>query len=86
MDNIQMDYLVRYVAQQFDPQVQSTINYMYRQSKMIDQVEHQREMEKLKQEIIEEVLKQLSVTVDSQEALKNIKEVDRAIKELGQYK
>jgi hypothetical protein len=86
MDNVQMDYLVRYVAHQFDPQVEATINYMYQRSQSAEYIEHKREMERLKQEIIKEVLKQISVTVDTQEALKNIKEVDHAIKELGQYK
>jgi hypothetical protein len=50
---------------------------------MIDEYNRKREREQLKQEIIREVLAQISVTIDITEAVSNIKELQDEINKLG---
>ena len=83
MENRQKDYLFQYLTKQFEPQVQGALNQMYAHCKIIDQDIHRRELEQLKQEIVNEVLSRLSLSADVQEAVRKVKELDSAIDQLG---
>jgi len=50
---------------------------------MIEQFRHSKEMEQMKQEIIDEVLSRISVSADITNVIQEIDRIDRAIKNLG---
>ena len=50
---------------------------------MLDEINRKKEYEQLKQEIIEEVLARISVTVDVSEAVAQIKKLQNEINKLG---
>ena len=56
---------------------------MYTHSQMIDEYNHQREMEQMKKEIADDVLSRISATVDVSEIIEQIEELRRAIDSLG---
>jgi len=63
--------------------MQATLNIMYTRSQMIDEYNHQREMEQIKKEIAADVLSRISATVDVSEIIEQIEELRRAIDSLG---
>ena len=64
MKNVQKDYMFDYFIQGMDEKMQATLNMMYLNSCMIDEENHRREMEQMKEEIIQEVLSRITATVD----------------------
>jgi hypothetical protein len=56
---------------------------MYAHCKIQYEYNRRRELEQLKREIVNEVLNSLSLTTDVQEAVRKVKELDRAIDQLG---
>lgn len=86
MFNRQRDYLFNYLAKQFEPQTQITLNQMYYNYQNIEEDNWQREKAQLKEEIVNEVLSRLSLSTDIQESVKNIKELDNAINNLEKQK
>lgn len=63
--------------------LQAQMRLYFTHQMMIDEYNRKREREQLKQEIIKEVLAQISVTVDITEAVSNIKELQDKINKLG---
>lgn len=83
MHNKQKDILFQFVANQFDPSTQATLNAMYHNYKIIEEASHQRELMKLKREIADDVISRITLSTDVQEAVKNIENLDNAINNLG---
>ena len=51
---------------------------------MLERYEHEREMKKLKEEIVQEVLSRISVSIDVSDVIEEIEELRRAIDSLGE--
>lgn len=66
-----------------DSKLQAEFNWMYAHKRMRDTLEHQREMEKLKNEIVEEVLSRISIMFETGEAIKEINALKKAIEQLA---
>ena len=66
-----------------DSKLQMELNLMYAHKRMRDTLEHQREMEKLKREIVEEVLSRISIMFETGEAVKEINALNKAIEQLA---
>ncbi len=50
---------------------------------MITEYNHKKEMERMKQEIIAEVLSRIKISVDTKQAIIDIKELEEALKNFG---
>ena len=83
MRNRQKDFMFSYLISGFEKSMQATLNAMYAKSNMIDEENHHREMEQMKKEIADDVMSRLSATVDVSEIIDQIKELRRAIDDLG---
>ena len=83
MRNIQKDYMFDYFIQGMDEKMQTTLNMMYHNSMMIDEMNHRREMEQMKEEIVQEVLSRISATVDVTEIFDAIDGLNEKIESLG---
>ena len=81
--NRQKDILFNSLIRGLDKTAQATLNMMYTRSQMIDEYNHQREMEQMKKEIAADVLSRISATVDVSEIIEQIEELRRAIDSLG---
>ena len=73
-----------YFINGLDSKMQATLNMMYMNSMKIDEMNHRREMEQMKQEIIEEVLSRISIMFETGEAMQKIKSLNQAIEQLGE--
>lgn len=67
-----------------DSKLQMELNWMYTHKRIRDDLEHKREMERMKKEIVEEVLSRISIMFETGEAIKKIDSLNRAIERLGQ--
>lgn len=83
MRNIQKDYMFDYFIQGMDEKMQTTLSMMYLNSCMIDEENHRREMEQMKEEIVQEVLSRISATVDVTEIFDAIDGLNEKIESLG---
>ena len=83
MRNIQKDCMFDYFIQGMDEKMQTTLNMMYHNSCMIDEENHRREMEQMKEEITQEVLSRISATVDVTEIFDAIDGLNEKIESLG---
>lgn len=83
MRNRQKDFMFSYLISGFEKSMQATLNAMYAKSNMIDEENHRREMEQMKKEIADDIMSRLSATVDVSEIIDQIKELRRAIDDLG---
>ena len=83
MINREKDYLFQYLIRYFDPQIQGTLNQMYARYRSLEEDNRRRELEQLKQEIVNEVLNRLSLSADVQKAVKAIKELNSEINHLS---
>ena len=83
MRNRQNDILFDSLISGLDKSLQATMKMMYTRSQMIDEYNHQREMEQMKKEIADDVLSRISATVDVSEIIEQIEELRRAIDSLG---
>lgn len=83
MRNIQKDCVFDYFIQGMDEKMQTTLNMMYHNSMMIDEMNHRREMEQMKEEIVQEVLSRISATVDVTEIFDAIDGLNEKIESLG---
>ena len=82
MRNKQRDAMFDYFINGLDQKMQATLNMMYLNSNRIDEMNHQREMEEMKKEIVEEVLSRISIMFETGEALKEINTLNKAIEQL----
>ena len=83
MRNIQKDCMFDYFIQGMDEKMQTTLNMMYLNSFMIDEENPRREMEQMKEEIVQEVLSRISATVDVTEIFDAIDGLNEKIESLG---
>ena len=83
MRNIQKDCMFDYFIQGMDEKMQATLNMMYLNSCMIDEENHCREMEQMKEGIVQEVLPRISATVDVTEIFDAIDGLNEKIESLG---
>lgn len=83
MRNFQKDAMFNYFINGLDSKMQATLNMMYMNSNRIDEMNHRREMEQMKQEIIEEVLSRISIKFETGEAIKEIDSLNKAIEQLA---
>ena len=56
---------------------------MYARSRMIDEYNHRHEMEQMEKRITANVLKALSIKFETDDALNEIKSLNKAIEDLG---
>lgn len=78
----QADYLFHYLIQELPQDKQHTLWAMFEQCKRNAWCNSMREKEQLKKEIAEEVLSQISTTLDISDCLKKIDELQRALDNL----
>ena len=83
MRNTQKDWMFQSLISGMDKSMQATLNMMYHNSMMIDEMNHRREMEQMKEEIIQEVLSRISATVDVTEIFDAIYGLNEKIESLG---
>ena len=80
--NISAIHLLPIYCHRLHP-MQTTLNMMYLNSCMIDEENHRREMEQMKEEITQEVLSRISATVDVTEIFDAIDGLNEKIESLG---
>ena len=83
MRNTQKDWMFQSLISGMDKSMQATLNMMYHNSMMIDEMNHRREMEQMKEEIIQEVMSRISATVDVTEIFDAIDGLNEKIESLG---
>lgn len=83
MRNRQKDFMFDCLISGFEKSMQLTLNQMYYQSCKIDEENHRREMEQMKDEIAEYVISRIKATVDVSEIVEEIEELRKAIESLG---
>ena len=83
MRNTQKDWMFQSLISGMDKSMQATLNMMYHNSMMIDEMNHRREMEQMKEEIIQEVLSRISATVNVTEIFDAIDGLNEKIESLG---
>lgn len=83
MRNSQQDWLFQSLISGLDKSMQATLMLMYHNSMMIDEAARRREMEQMKEEIIQEVLSRISATVDVTEIFDAIDGLNEKIESLG---
>ena len=83
MSKRQDDDFFRHLISGMDSKLQMELNLMYAHKSMRDEWEHRHEMERLKKEIVEEVLSRISIMFETGEALKEINALNKAIEQLA---
>lgn len=83
MGNIQKDILFDHFIKGMEKEMQATLKLMYLNSCQIDEANHRREMEQMKEEIVQEVLSRISATVDVTEIFDAIDGLNEKIESLG---
>ena len=83
MRNTQKDWMFQSLISGMDKSMQTTLNMMYHNSMMTDEMNHRREMEQMKEEIIQEILSRISATVDVTEIFDAIDGLNEKIESLG---
>lgn len=66
-----------------DKEMQAQLRYFFTHQMMIDKINSKREREQLKQEIVDEVLARIYLTIDASEVIEKIKELQDEINKLG---
>ena len=74
MRNLKDDDFFRYLISGMDSKMQAQLNYMYSTSRMHDEFLYRQEKEKMKQEIIEEIMSRITVTLDDT-AIKQLRDM-----------
>ena len=83
MANIPKDILFDHFIKGMEQEMQATLRMMYLNSCQIDEANHRREMEQMKEEIVQEVLSRISATVDVTEIFDAIDGPNEKIESLG---
>lgn len=83
MQNTQKDWMFQSLISGMDKSMQTTLNMMDHNSMMIDEMNHRREMEQMKEEIVQEVLSRISATVDVTEIFDAIDGLNEKLESLG---
>ena len=64
--NTRDEDLFHHFTKGLDQKLQAELNLMFTRNRMLDKEEHRREMEKMKQEIIEEVMSRISIWIETE--------------------
>lgn len=83
MGNIQKDILFDHFIKGMEKEMQATLRLMYLNNCQIDEANHRREMEQMKEEIVQEVFSRISATVDATEIFDAIDGLNEKIESLG---
>ena len=83
MLNVQKEFLFDYFISGMEQDMQATLKMMYLDSCNIDEANHRREMEQMKEEITQDVLSRISATVDVSEIFDAIDGLNEKIESLG---
>ena len=75
--------MFNYLVSDFPKEKQATLNMMYARSRMIDEYNHRHEMVQMEKRITANVLKALSIKFETDDALNEIKSLNKAIEDLG---
>ena len=82
----QNDILFENIIADFEPQKKITLKTMYLNGQRQAEIKHRYEMEKMKKEIIAEVLANLSIELETSKSLQKIKSLNEAIENLEKPK
>lgn len=83
MQNTQKDILFSHIINGMEKEMQATLKMMFYDSERIDEANRRREMEQMKEEIVQEVLSRISATVDVTEIFDAIDGLNEKIESLG---
>lgn len=83
MLNVQKGFLFDYLIKGMEQDMQATLKLMYLDSCNIDEANHRREMEQMKEEITQDVLSRISATVDVSEIFDAIDGLNEKLESLG---
>lgn len=75
--------MFRYFISGLDQKMQAQLSLMFAHNKIMAEEEHRREMEQMKEEIVQEVLSRISATVDVTEIFDAIDGLNEKIESLG---
>lgn len=75
--------MFRYFISGMDQKMQAQLSLMFAHNKNMAEEEHRREMEQMKEEIVQEVLSRISATVDVTEIFDAIDGLNEKIESLG---
>lgn len=75
--------MFRYFISGMDQKMQAQLSLMFAHNKIMAEEEHRREMEQMKEEIVQEVLSRISATVDVTEIFDAIDGLNEKIESLG---
>ena len=76
------DDLFRYTLRELEKKGQSELSLHFQHQRMIEAFNQKAELEKLKKEIVEEVLSRISIIFETGDAIKKIDALNKAIKQL----
>ena len=76
------DDLFRNMISGFESNLQAQLNYQYTHNKMLNELERRQEIERMKKEIVEEVLSRISIMFETGEAIQKINALNKAIEQL----
>lgn len=80
---VQKEFLFDYFIKGMEQDMQATLKMMYLNSCNIDEANHRREMEQMKEEITQDVLSRISATVDVSEIFDAIDGLNEKLESLG---
>ena len=83
MSKRQDEDFFRHLISGRDSKLQTELNLMYAHKRMRDDWERKHETERMKKEIVEEVLSRISIMFETGEAMQKIKSLNQAIEQLG---
>lgn len=75
--------MFRYFISGMDQKMQAQLSLMFAHNRIMAEEEHRREMEQMKEEIVQEVLSRISATVDVTEIFDAIDGLNEKIESLG---
>lgn len=76
------DDLFTYTLRELEKKGQMELALQFQHQRMIEQQNQQKELERIKQEIVNEVLSRISIMFSTDEALKQIKGLNETLKQL----
>ena len=83
MKNRSKDDFFQLLIKGFDKTIQATLLTMYRKSVIAEELIFRVEIDKLKKEIVDEVLESIRASADMKQILSQINELNQAIDKLG---
>lgn len=83
MPNRSKDDFFQQLIKGLDKTIQATLLAMYRKSVLAEELIFRAEIDKLKKEIVDEVLESIRVSADMKQILSQIDELNQAIDKLG---